>query len=166
MADVHPSLMEYMGFFPPSAFAPDFNTWPSVGAPPATIDHSILNGVSAFPQFDTQLSQYSYPQMPTGPVDQSQSLPEGQQQPTQRPQTIAPNSLPFDSNNANMFNTLQDAQFANSASTPESAGTPDTATSSDHLTDLGMMMNGDSGMDEQWMSFMRESGILGEGQAT
>lgn len=65
-----------------------------------------------------------------------------------------------------MFNTLQDAQFANSASTPESAGTPDTATSSDHLTDLGMMMNGDSGMDEQWMSFMRESGILGEGQAT
>lgn len=28
------------------------------------------------------------------------------------------------------------------------------------LVDLGMMMTGESGMDEQWMSFMRDSGIL------
>jgi hypothetical protein len=27
--------------------------------------------------------------------------------------------------------------------------------------DLGMMTSGESGMDEQWMSFMRDSGILG-----
>lgn len=28
------------------------------------------------------------------------------------------------------------------------------------LVDLGMMMTGESGMDEQWMSFMRDSGLL------
>lgn len=28
------------------------------------------------------------------------------------------------------------------------------------LVDLGMMMTGESGMDEQWMSFMRDSGFL------
>lgn len=28
------------------------------------------------------------------------------------------------------------------------------------LVDLGMMMNGESGMDEQWISFMRDSGFL------
>ena len=31
----------------------------------------------------------------------------------------------------------------------------------DHaLTELSMMMSGDSAMDEQWMTFMRDSGIL------
>ncbi|KAG6918921.1 hypothetical protein DXG01_010576 [Tephrocybe rancida] len=30
----------------------------------------------------------------------------------------------------------------------------------ENLIDLGMMMTGDSGMDEQWMSFMRDSGLL------
>ena len=157
MADVHPSLMEYMGFPLSSAFAPDFNTWPSVGVQSATIDHAILNGVSAFPQFDTQISQYSYLQMPNNLELQSQPLSESQQQP------IASNSLPFDSDNPLTFNALQNTQFINPASTPDSAGTPDTPTSSDHLTDLGMMMNGDSVMDEQWMEFMRGSGILGRG---
>jgi len=28
------------------------------------------------------------------------------------------------------------------------------------LVDLGMMMTGESGMDEQWISFMRDSGLL------
>lgn len=28
------------------------------------------------------------------------------------------------------------------------------------LMDMGMMVSGESGMDEQWMSFMRESGIM------
>ncbi|KAG6902306.1 hypothetical protein C0995_001916 [Termitomyces sp. Mi166 len=37
--------------------------------------------------------------------------------------------------------------------------------SSENLVDLGMMMTGDSGMDEQWMSFMRDSGLL-EGNST
>ncbi|KNZ79894.1 hypothetical protein J132_08552 [Termitomyces sp. J132] len=31
---------------------------------------------------------------------------------------------------------------------------------SENLVDLGMMMTGDSGMDEQWMLFMRDSGLL------
>lgn len=157
-ADVHPSLMEYMGLFPPSAFAPDFNAWPNVGAQPA-IDCAILNGVSAFPQFNTQLS---YPQVPNNLELQLQPLPESQQQSMQQPQPMA-NSLSFGSNIPSTFNTLQNTPFINSASTPESASTPDTSTSSDHLTDLGMIMNGDSVMDEQWMEFMRESGILGRG---
>jgi hypothetical protein len=33
------------------------------------------------------------------------------------------------------------------------------------LMDMGMMVSGESGMDEQWMSFMRESGIMGSGYA-
>lgn len=28
------------------------------------------------------------------------------------------------------------------------------------LMDMGMMVSGESGMDEQWMSFMRESGLM------
>ncbi|KAF8076284.1 fungal-specific transcription factor domain-containing protein [Lyophyllum atratum] len=32
--------------------------------------------------------------------------------------------------------------------------------SPENLVDLGMMMTGDSGMDQQWMSFMRDSGLL------
>lgn len=28
------------------------------------------------------------------------------------------------------------------------------------LMDMGMMVSGESGMDEQWISFMRESGIM------
>jgi len=35
------------------------------------------------------------------------------------------------------------------------------AESQDNLVGLGMMMTGESGMDEQWMSFMRDSGLLG-----
>lgn len=46
------------------------------------------------------------------------------------------------------------------ASTPEYDNFMIKSDSPENLVDLGMMMTGDSGMDEQWMSFMRDSGLL------
>ncbi|KAF4619863.1 hypothetical protein D9613_005134 [Agrocybe pediades] len=49
--------------------------------------------------------------------------------------------------------------FSNSAFTEEPVELK-TDPSDASLVDLGMMMTGESGMDEQWMSFMRDSGFL------
>jgi len=34
------------------------------------------------------------------------------------------------------------------------------------LRDMGMMVSGESGMDEQWISFMRDSGIMNSRRAS
>jgi hypothetical protein len=172
MEDIHPSLMEYMALFPPSAFAPDFNAYPDINSEPPAIGQSPLN-VPVFPQYDTptDLSNYSYPslplpylsfQQPQGPVHtQSQAERFPNMAPIPPSSSTAPGPFIYEPSSTLSFDTFQNAQtYPTSASTPESMG------SSDHITDLGMMVNGDSGMDEQWMSFMRESGILerqGEG---
>jgi len=149
MEDVHPSLMEYMSLFPPSAFAPGFNVYPEVAAQP-TLDQSIMSEVSALPQFTAsgELSDYSYPQY---------SLPQQQQYQSMASMSpaVTPKSFAYDPSSTSSFDAYQGSQ-PYSTTTPTSASTPESA----NLTDLGMMMNGDSGMDEQWMSFMRDSGIL------
>lgn len=45
---------------------------------------------------------------------------------------------------------------------PHSSGSYD-GLERDDCTELGMMMNGDSGIDEQWLSFMRDSGLMDTG---
>jgi len=157
MEDVHPSLMEYMALFPPSAFAPNFTLYPEVAQP--TLDQSIENETSALPQFtaSAELSGYSYPQYSLQQQPPSQPQQQQFQSMTMNP-AAAPESYSYDSPSTSAFDTFRDSQnFA--VTTPTSASTPETSGSSD-LADLGMMMNGDSGMDEQWMSFMRDSGIL------
>lgn len=164
MEDVHPSLVEYMALFPPSAFSPDLNVYPDFPSPQPTLDNtSIMSDVSALPQSNAavELSNYSYPQCPPPqPQLQAQAY---QQAPQYLPRTfvdsVAPSSS-YDSSSSSFFGVVQDSQtYSRSVSTPTSASDPDTPASGD-LVDLGLMMNGDSGMDEQWMSFMRDSGIL------
>lgn len=146
MEDVHPSLMEYMSLFPPSAFSPGFNTCPDITAQP-TLDQSIMSEVSALPQYAAsgELSDYSYPQYSLPPQQQYQSMTPA----------ATPKSFSYDPSSTSSFDPYQGPQLYPST-TPTAASTPESA----NLADLGMMMNGDSGMDEQWMSFMRNSGIL------
>lgn len=165
MEDVHPSLVEYMALFPPSAFSPDINVYPDFPSLQPTLDNtSIMSEGSALPQSDAavELSNYSYPQCPP-PQPQSQAQAY-QQVPQYLPRTfvdsVAPSSSSYDSSSSSFFGVVQDSQtYSRSVSTPTSASDSDTPASGD-LVDLGLMMNGDSGMDEQWMSFMRDSGIL------
>lgn len=145
--EVHPSLMEYMSMFPPSAFSPGINTYPDSNLQPYSLDQSILNGVSAFPQFATN-TEFAYPQMPLAcslPMRQPQDQPLGS--------SSQQNGFAYDPTSFDDYQQPYSATTATAASTPETAGSGD-------FMDLGMMMNGDNGIDEQWMSFMRESGII------
>jgi len=171
LEDVHPSLMEYMASFPQAAFAPDYNTYPDIYSQPPTSDQPMTNGVSAFQQFDasTELAGYSYPSIPLGysSTQQPQGLAQGQSQSQHHQYTLGPPmapsstaSSPFPYNPPTLpFDAFQDAHTY-APTSPPSAGTPESIGSSDHIADLGMIMNGDSAMDEQWMSFMRESGFI------
>lgn len=170
MEDIHPSLMEYMGLFPPSAFTPDPNQFTAFDSSQATLDQTIMSGVSAFPQFitNTGSDQRTYPQLLPGCVPAQQHPSSSSQNHHQQEQYLSmtsvespsssiPNSFPYQSS----FNLSSDHNLqAYATTTPESVSSPETAGSGDDITDLGMMMNGDSGMDEQWIAFMRESGIL------
>ena len=59
--------------------------------------------------------------------------------------------------------TTELTPFSNSESSTTAETTPaeiKTDPSDLSLVDLGMMMTGEFGMDEQWISFMRDSGLL------
>jgi hypothetical protein len=156
MEDVHPSLVEYMSLFPPSAFSPGFNAYPNFSAQQPMMDLSIMSEVSALQPstVGAELSDYPYLQ-PSLPRRQSQPqyMSIGSMDPV-----APPNVFPYDSSSTSSFDTFKDSQ-AYPMSTSTAASTPETSGSGD-LTDLGLMMTGESGMDEQWMSFMRDSGIL------
>lgn len=173
MQDVHPSLVEYMSLFPPSAFAPGFNHYPDIDSQQSSLEHAMMNGPSAFPQISipTKFSDYSYPPLPLGrplPLRQSQSQGQQAQSRQQQYQNMAASSsssaavagtFPYELS-PSPFDVAQNGS-AYSIPTPSSADSPGTPGSGD-IGDLGMMMNGDSGMDEQWMSFLRDSGILSQ----
>lgn len=55
-------------------------------------------------------------------------------------------------------------QFAADTSGPEDIQTDSPENS--QLLDMGMMVSGESGMDEQWISFMRDSGIMNSRHAS
>lgn len=146
MQDVHPSLMQYMSLFPASALSPDFNAYPELNdQTPQFLDQSILNGVSAFPQLNSTPRTLNYPDYQ---AQMSSSMQQGQSQ--------AESGIYSYENQS--FDSYQQP-YAGTRVDSTSASTPDTSGSND-ITELGMMMNGDSGIDEQWMSFMRESGII------
>lgn len=136
MQDVHPSLVEYISLFPPSALSPGINIYPDLNSQSYSLDQSILHGTCAFPQYfsNTEPSNSSCAQIHTDPAGAS-SQQAG----------FVYDSVP-----------CYDYQQPYAATPHTSANTPEAG----DLTDLGMMMNGDSGIDEHWISFMRESGII------
>lgn len=144
MQEVHPRLMQYMSMFPAPDISPEFNAYPDLNMPPQSLDQSILNGVSAFPQFT---SSAQIPNFPEYQVPMSTSMQ--QNQPQAGASGFSYETQPFDA---------YQQPYAGATTSP-SASTPETTGSND-LMELGMMMNGDSGIDEQWMAFMRESGII------
>jgi hypothetical protein len=135
--EVHPSLVEYLAMFPPS------------NAPSRSSSDGHRNTMEGGP---TPLI------LP----------PEPQQEQYQMWPNWAPPSLftPLPMENI----TTELAPFSNNQSSTTAETTPveiKTDLSDASLVDLGMMMTGESGMDEQWISFMRDSGLLQiDGNAT
>lgn len=135
--EVHPSLVEYLAMFPPS------------------------NAPSRSSSDDHRNPTEGGPTLPILPL-------EPQQEQYQMWPNWAPPSLftPLPIENI----TTELAPFSNNQSSTTAETTPvesRTDLSDASLVDLGMMMTGESGMDEQWMSFMRDSGLLQiDGNAT
>lgn len=135
--EVHPSLVEYLAMFPPS------------------------NAPSRSSSDDHRNTTEGGPTLPILPL-------EPQQEQYQMWPNWAPPSLftPLPIENI----TTELAPFSNNQSSTTAETTPvesRTDLSDASLVDLGMMMTGESGMDEQWMSFMRDSGLLQiDGNAT
>ncbi|KAG6855101.1 hypothetical protein C0991_006030 [Blastosporella zonata] len=75
-----------------------------------------------------------------------------------------PPSAPYVSSSANQSNYQDSSSGLPNPDMPfgpmPDYENPMKSDSPENLVDLGMMMTGDSGMDEQWMSFMRDSGLL------
>jgi len=136
--DVHPSLVEYLSSFP--------------------IDNGngFTNGTT--PQL-TQSSAFTS-QAPTPPPN-SILAPEAQ------PAQWATNSINFTP--MPMQSDWTGYNYPVEVSSPTSYAPPQdyqngygsSVDSPENMMDLGLMMTGDSGMDEQWVSFMRQSGLLG-----
>ncbi|EGO01985.1 hypothetical protein SERLA73DRAFT_177669 [Serpula lacrymans var. lacrymans S7.3] len=68
---------------------------------------------------------------------------------------LSPSPMAYDQNNA--FGNFSDVNMAEGPST----SMPDAGSAANFIDmDMGMILSGDSGIDERWMSFMRDSGIL------
>ncbi|KAL0949720.1 hypothetical protein HGRIS_009759 [Hohenbuehelia grisea] len=138
--DVHPSLVEYLTYLPASPFAP--------GAPDASLPDIIHATPSTRPiESNTMALDSPFTQNPYPTASQDVLW----QPPTQTPGPgfFAPTALnaggqtsvPYPVNGQTMFPAFDNQSGSN-------------------LADLGMMMSGESGIDEQWLSFMRDSGFL------
>ncbi|KAF9469100.1 fungal-specific transcription factor domain-containing protein [Collybia nuda] len=135
--DVHPSLVEYLSMFPID------NSNANLQPPSALFPHETSASIFS-PQGHMTGSEFQQIPSPweTSPsvlINSSNSPSSYRDDP---PLFTHPISAPGDP-------TTQYGNIINQNSPPES-----------NLTDLGMMMTGDSGMDEHWMSFMRDSGLL------
>jgi len=129
--EVHPSLVEYLAMFPPSN-APSRNS---------SDDHrNTMEGGPTLPILPSEPQQEQYQMWPNWAPPSSLFTP-----------------LPMENI------TTELAPFSNNQSSTAAEITPveiKTDLSDASLVDLGMMMTGESGMDEQWISFMRDSGLL------
>lgn len=135
--DVHPSLVEYLSMFPI-----DYSN--ANPQPPTSYVSPELSAPSFSPQGHVPSSEFSKLPLPWEPSTSTftQSL--------NKPHNYSSNPSPFTINQSLPSNpTPQYSNFTMKSDFPES-----------NLADLGMMLTGDSGMDEQWMSFMRDSGLL------
>lgn len=149
--DVHPSLVEYLSLFPPqnmsvstpsdgSAGTPNLHASPELMDPPI---HEVGDTCQAQPEPVIQQERQKawLPWLPSPSI--FTPLPPGTYQhisstfPTSFASYAAPDSNPNPNYNGLDFKT-------------DASG----------VGDLGMMISGESGMDEQWISFIRESGFL------
>ncbi|KZP21367.1 hypothetical protein FIBSPDRAFT_825911 [Athelia psychrophila] len=132
LQEIHPSLMQYAALFPPTIDpSTNFTGHLTPNFEPQSLDHSSTASVNGF----TPASWNS--QIPSHPKTEIHS-------------PVVSGSFDNDPNSYNLFEELYQE-------TP--ATTLDTWGSND-MTDLGQMMSIDSDMDEQWMTFMKESGIV------
>ncbi|KZP20101.1 hypothetical protein FIBSPDRAFT_790059 [Athelia psychrophila] len=128
--DIHPSLVQYASLFPPTTLSTDFTDHPAPNFVPHSLDQSNTGG-NGFVPVSWSAQTHSHPQTVT-------------------PSPAISGNFTTDPNSHHLFQALYQA-------TPATA--IDTWGSND-MTDLGQMMSIDSDLDEQWMSFMKESGIV------
>lgn len=145
--DVHPSLVEYLALFPPQNMSISTPSDGSAGTPNLHASPELINP----PMYDV------------GDTCQAQPEPlieQGQQTAWQPSPSIFTPLSPGTDQHISRFST----SFA-SYPAPDSNPNPnynglDFKTDPSEVGDLGMMISGESGMDEQWISFIRESGFL------
>lgn len=134
MHNINPSLLQYMDLFPPQPLAAELIVDPNSNRQFQLMPEIILEGASksAQPSFDMKSFDYSQEQS-----DADASLPTTD---------FAYNSALFDQN---AFHE----SFLRSTEMPDDLGRED-------YLQLGMMTSGASGIDEQWLVFMRDSGLM------
>lgn len=137
--DVHPSLVEYLSKIPMDHTNNPINPHRVSASPtlPYTSQITFSQDKTYLPldqemKSPAQSSWASSVPVPTSVVNQRSYTDNS---------SMPPPNIPFDS-------------------APDSGNYALKRDSSENLVDLGMMMTGDSGMDEQWISFMRDSGLL------
>ncbi|PBK72608.1 hypothetical protein ARMSODRAFT_931276 [Armillaria solidipes] len=144
--DVHPSLVEYLSLLPPSQY-PRASPPQEALASPTPVAPAPASSSTAFPSVFTQ--------SPTILNNRS-----GQSSPS----SIYPlHSVPPQMNGSEPSSLYHDLDYSFLAPNlyPLNGTTdPMIDDAAVKLVDLGMMMSGDSGIDEQWKSFMRDSGLL------
>ncbi|KXN83717.1 hypothetical protein AN958_00859 [Leucoagaricus sp. SymC.cos] len=148
LPEVHPSLVEYLSTLPTPSSNPT--------SPPVNVRTTDpVYSVSAASTAEDLSSLYpnpwpSWQQLPPGSATRDTfSVPYAYQQAAP---DFAYASVP-----------LQMASGQQQPA-PEASGLEAMKTDSPEgtqLMDMGMMVSGESGMDEQWISFMRESGLMG-----
>jgi hypothetical protein len=141
LPDVHPSLVEYLSQFPQSL--------PLGSEQGVTLPSSIFPEQPLQPHAAASIYQLS---AQFAAQHQSPSLPSWQQSPS----TFATSRMTIQSFNQDP-STFFDGLQGQSSFTP--SGFPPIPPD-DSLMDFRMMMSGESGIDEQWVSFMRDSGFL------
>ncbi|KAK0230819.1 hypothetical protein IW262DRAFT_1261635 [Armillaria fumosa] len=146
--DVHPSLVEYLSLLPPSQYpraSPPQEALASptpVGPGPAQANSSTVFP-SALTKSSTILNNHSDQSSPSS-IYSLHSVP---------PQMNG-------SESSSLYHDL-DCSFLAPNMYPLNGSTdPTMDDAAVKLVDLGMMMSGDSGIDEQWKSFMRDSGLM------
>ncbi|KAG7449259.1 uncharacterized protein BT62DRAFT_1053666 [Guyanagaster necrorhizus] len=147
--DVHPSLVEYLSLLPPSQH-PRSSPPHRPLVPPTSEEQAHSQAISStaapsvFTQSPTILNNHSEQSSPSSIYPLYSVMPELN--------GSAPSSFYHDLDSSFLPSNLYSVN-----------GTADTLiddATTVKLVDLGMMMSGDSGIDEQWKSFMRDSGLL------
>ncbi|KAK7470755.1 hypothetical protein VKT23_002174 [Stygiomarasmius scandens] len=133
LPDVHPSLVEYISLLPP---------------------HQHPHSSPSTAETDQQPFNFFTPDMYYGPRTQSTTSPT-QNTPDSQMMAQTPD---MNGTNLPLYEGFQIQNPDLSTFTAEPANIP--GSSAAPLLDLGMMISGDSEIDEQWKSFMRESGLL------
>ncbi|PPQ64700.1 hypothetical protein CVT24_008327 [Panaeolus cyanescens] len=137
--DVHPSLVEYLSGLPPSqTHSPESmeQSYNNQEPQPSSSAQSPSNA----PQEPPSWTSWTTPSLYT-------ALP---------PDTYA-NIASNQGGSSIQYSQEEMSQSQSSGFPSYQQAPPDNANA---LVDLGMMMSGESGMDEQWMTFMRDSGLL------